>query len=135
MRTASAIEVPQQPGAQAGRGPDVLHGDAGGAALELELEERFGATAVDDLDPGVGGGRDELDDFDYGVGLAAVALEVDAVAVAFAFSGGPRDGEAAVGEPLGHAGGVGDEVEHLFDRDADHAGVGQGDGAHGDNMG
>src|SRR5437763_1557577 len=48
--------MPQQPGAQARRVPDVLHGDAGGAALELELEERLGAAAVDDLDPGVGGG-------------------------------------------------------------------------------
>src|SRR5437762_6432552 len=84
VRTTSTIEVPQQPRAQPRRGPDVLHGDAGGAALELELEERLGAAAVDDFDPGVGGGADELDDFDDAVGLAAVALEVDAVAVALA---------------------------------------------------
>src|SRR5207302_4554515 len=118
-------------GAQPRRGPDVLHGDAGGAALELELEERLGAAAVDDLDPGVGGGRDELDDFDDGVGFAAVALEVDAVAVAFALPGGPRDGGGAVGEPLGHAARVGEELEHLFDGDADEAGVGEGHRTHG----
>src|SRR5205085_6035232 len=103
MCAAAPIEVAEQPRAQPRRGPDVLHGDAGGAALELELEERLGAAAVDDLDPGVGGGRDELDDFDDGVGFAAVALEVDAVAVALAFPGGPRDGGGAVGEPRGHA--------------------------------
>src|SRR5216110_3334711 len=93
----------QQPGAQPRRGPDVLHGDARGAALELELEERLGAAAVDDLDPGVGGGTDELDDFDDAVGLAAVALEVDAVAVALALLARPRHGGGAVGEPVGHA--------------------------------
>src|SRR2546429_3583287 len=124
----------QQPGAQPRRGPDMLHGDAGGAALELELEERLGAAAVDDLDPGVGGGRDELDDFDDGVGFAAAALEVDAVAVALALLARPRHGGSAVGEPLGHAARIGEELEHLFDGDADEAGVGEGDGAHGDNM-
>src|SRR2546430_17347778 len=102
MCTASAIEVPQQPGAQPRRGPDVLHGDAGGAALELELEEGLGAAAVDDLDPGVGGGTDELDDFDDAVGLAAVALEVDAVAVALALLARLRHGGGADGEPLAH---------------------------------
>src|SRR5947208_5421602 len=131
MRTTSTIEVPQQPRAQPRRGPDVLHGDAGGAALELELEERLGAPAVDDLDPGVGGGPDELDDFDDAVGLAAVALEVDAVAVALALLARPRHGGCAVGEPLGHAARIGEELEHLFDGNSDQAGVGEGDGAHG----
>src|SRR5438477_4513262 len=131
MRTASAIEVPQQPGAQPRRGPDVFHGDAGGAALELELEEGLGAAAVDDLDPGVGGGGDELDDLDDGVGFAAAALEMDPVAVALAFPGGPRDVGRAVREPLGHAARIGEELEHLFDGDADEAGVGEGDGPHG----
>src|SRR5438045_9345749 len=114
MRTTSTIEVPQQPGAQPRRGPDVLHGDAGGAALELELEERLGAAAVDDFDPGVGGGGDELDDFDDGVGFAPAALEVDAVAVALAFSGGPRHGGGAVGEPVGHAARSGGGLEPLW---------------------
>src|SRR2546421_6263091 len=122
MRTASAIEVPQQPGAQPRRVPDVLHGDAGGAALELELEERLGAAAVDDLDPGVGGGPGELDDFDDAVGLAAVALEVDAVAVALALLARPRHGGGAVGEPVGHAARVGGGLGHLFDGDAAGAG-------------
>src|SRR5437762_9213183 len=131
MRTTSTIEVPQQPRAQPRRGPDVLHGDAGGAALELELEERLGAAAVDDFDPGVGGGADELDDFDDAVGLAAVALEVDAVAVALALPGGPRDGGPAVGEPLGHAARIGEELEHLFDGNSDQTGVRQRDRAHG----
>src|SRR5437764_11568797 len=107
MRTTSTIEVPQQPGAQPRRGPDMLHGDAGGAALELELEEGLGAAAVDDLDPGVGGGGDELDDLDDGVGFAAAALEGDAVAVALAFRGGPRGGGRAGREPLAHARGTG----------------------------
>src|SRR5207302_9822782 len=132
MCAAAPIEVAEQPGAQPRRGPDVLHGDAGGAALELELEERLGAAAVDDLDPGEGGGWDELDDFDDGIGFAAVALEVDAVAVAFALLGGPRDGGPAVGEPLGHAARVGGELEHLFDGDADEAGAGEGHGSQGD---
>src|SRR5205823_9879698 len=106
----------------------------GGAALELELEERLGAAAVDYLHPGVGGWRDELDDFDDTVGFAAVALEVDAVAVALALLGGRRDGGGAVREPLGHAAHVGEDLEHLFDGDPDQAGVRQRDGAHGCNL-
>src|SRR5207237_9595297 len=103
MCAAAPIEVAEQPGAQPRRGPDVLHGDARGAALELELEERLGAAAVDDLDPGVGGGRDELDDFDDTVGFAAVPLEVDAVAVGLVPLGRRRVGGRAVGAPLGDA--------------------------------
>src|SRR2546429_9395460 len=101
MCAAAPIEVAEQPRAQPRRGPDVLHGDAGGAALELEFEERLGAAAVDDLDPGIGGGTDELDDFDDGVGFAAVALEVDAVAVALALLARPRHGGGAGGGPCG----------------------------------
>src|SRR5438477_5898910 len=134
MRAATPVEMPQQPGAQPRGGPDVLHGDAGGAALEPELEEGLGAAAVDDFDPGVGGGGDELDDFDDAVSLATVALEVDAVAVALTLLAQPRHGSGAVGEPVGHAARIGEELEHLFDRDADEAGVGERDGAHGCNL-
>src|SRR2546430_17607778 len=117
MRTTSTIEVPQQPRAQPRRGPDVLHGDAGGAALELELEERLGAAAVDDFDPSVGGGADELDDFDDAVGLAAVALEVDAAAVALALLARPRHRGGAGGGALWHAARIGKELGHPVARD------------------
>src|SRR5881296_3087534 len=121
VRAAPAVELAEQPGAPRGGGPDVLHGDAGGCALELELEERLRAAAVDDLDPAVRGGGDVLDDLDDGVGLASVALEVQPMAVAFAFVGGARDREGAVREPLGHAGGIRNELEHPLYRDADGA--------------
>src|SRR5439155_10296290 len=87
--------------------------------------EGFRAAAVDDLDPGVGGGGFVLDDFDDGVGLAALALEVQPVTVAFAPIGRSRDDGHAVGQPLGHAARVRDEVEDVLDGDADGAGVRQ----------
>src|SRR5882762_8106787 len=67
--TTSPVELPQQPCTPTGRHPHTRHGDLRGAALEVELEERLRAAAVDDLDPGVGGGGLVLDDFDDGVGL------------------------------------------------------------------
>src|SRR5438034_5797584 len=88
MCTSPAIELAEQPGAPRRGHPDALHCDLGGAALEVELEEGFRAAAVDDLDPGVGGGGLVLDDFDDGVGFAALALEVQPVAVAFALTDG-----------------------------------------------
>src|SRR5207249_9054733 len=97
----------------------------GGAALEVELEEGFRAAAVDDLDPGVGGGRFVLAAFDDGVGFAALALEVQLVTVTFAFIAGSRDDGDAVGQPLRHAARVGDEVEDVLDGDADGAGIRQ----------
>src|SRR5437660_11374941 len=108
MRIASAVELSQQPGFQADGLPDVLHGDVGGAALELEGEEGAGAGAAADLDPAVGGGRVVVDDFDFDVDAAAVTLEADALAVAAA--GELRGGlhRLASGPPFGHAGGVGD---------------------------
>src|SRR2546429_8283324 len=123
MCTSPAIELAEQPCAPRRRHPDTLHRDPGGTALEVELEEGFRSAAVDDLDPGVGGGGFVLDDFDDGIGLAALALEVDAVAVAFAFVAGSRDSGYAVGQPLGHTTRVRDEVEHVLDGDADGAGV------------
>src|SRR2546426_2397616 len=131
MRAASAIELSKQPRSPRRRHPDTLHGDLGGAALEVELEERFRAAAVDDLDPGEGGGGFVLDDFDDGVGLPTLALEVEPVAVAFAFVGGSRDDGDAVGQPLGHAARVGDQVEDLLDGDPDGAGVGERNRSHG----
>src|SRR5213595_2668239 len=91
MCTSPAIELAEQPCAPRRRHPDTLHRDLGGAALEVELEEGFRAAAVDDLDPGVGGGGFVLDDFDDGVGFAALALEMESVAVAFALTDGSRD--------------------------------------------
>src|SRR5690349_19812794 len=102
MCIPSAIKLAEQPRAQPRRHPPVFHRDACDAALELELEERFRAAAVDDLDPAVGGGGDVFDDLDDGVGLAAVALEVEAVAVALALARRSRDDRRAVGEPLRH---------------------------------
>src|SRR5436305_14697783 len=81
MRAAPSIELSQQPRAQALGLPHVLHGDFGGAALELKGEEGAGAGAAADLDPAVGVGRVVIDDFDFDVDAAAVALEEDAVAV------------------------------------------------------
>src|SRR2546430_10437145 len=81
MRTAPSIELSQQPRAQALGLPDVLHGDFGGAALELEGEEGARAGAAADLDPAVSVGRVVVDDFDFHVDAAAVALVEDAVAV------------------------------------------------------
>src|SRR5437867_13292889 len=114
MCTSSAVELSKEPRPPRRGHPYAFHRDLGGAALELELEERLRAAAVDDLDPGVGGGGFVLDDFDDGIGLAALALEVDAVAVASAFVGGSRDSGHAVGQPLGHASRVRDEVEHVL---------------------
>src|SRR2546422_9369783 len=135
MHIASAVELAEQPGPQAGRLPHVFHGDLGGAALELEVDVGAGALAAADLDPAVVVGRGVFDDLDFGIDAPAVALEQDAVAVALAGElGGGGDG-AAAGEPFGHAGGVGDEGEDPVDRRADGAGVGEGDGAHvGNNM-
>src|SRR2546422_521180 len=130
MGIPAARELALQPGAPARRRPDLLHGDAGGAAVELELEERLRAAAVDDLDPAVARGALVLDDLDHGVGLAPLALEVQPVAVTFTPALGSRDGGGAARQPLRHAGGVGEQLEHLVDRDADGAGVGEGDGAH-----
>src|SRR5205814_10575736 len=99
--------------------------ELGGAGLEVELGGSLRAAAVDDLDPGVGGVGFVLDDLHDGIGLATLALEVDAVAVAFALVGWTGDGGDAVGQPLGHTACVGDEVEHLLNGDADGAGVGE----------
>src|SRR5437660_12829640 len=86
VSTPSAVKLAEQPGAPRRGHPDALHCDLGGAALEVELEEGFRAAAVDDLDPGIGGGGLVLDDFDDGVGFAALAREVQPVAVAFALA-------------------------------------------------
>src|SRR5207247_9610355 len=104
VRVAAARELALQPVSPARRAPDLLHGDAGGAAVELELEERLGAAAVDDLDPAVAGGALVLDDLDHGVGLAPAAPEVQAVAVAFAPALGSRDGGGAARQPLRQGG-------------------------------
>src|SRR5437867_9217961 len=125
MCTSSAVELSKEPRPPRRGHPYAFHRDLGGAALEVELEERLRAAAVDDLDPGVGGGRFVFDDLDDGIGLAALALEVDPVAIAFALVRGTRDGGDAVGEPLGHTACVGDEVEHLLNGDADGASVGE----------
>src|SRR5256884_8713833 len=109
MRIAPSIELAEQPGAQSHRLPDVLHGDLGGAALELEGEVGAGAGAAADLDPAVGIGGGVVDDFDLGVDAAAVALEDDAVAVALAAELGGGLHRATAREPFGHAAGVGDE--------------------------
>src|SRR5437899_12988217 len=131
MYIAAAVELAEQPGAQAGRLPHVFHGDLGGAALELEVDVGAGALAAADLDPAVVVGRGVFDDLDFGIDAPAVALEQDAVAVALAGElRGGGDG-AAAGEPFGHAGGVGDEGEDPVDRRADGAGVGERDGTHG----
>src|SRR3989442_11259601 len=126
MGIPAARELALQPGAPARRRPDLLHGDAGGAAVELELEERLGAAEVDDLDPAVAGGALVLDDLDDGVGLAPLALEVQPVAVPLAVAARSRNGGGAAGQPLGNSGGVGEQVEDFGDRDADGAGVGEG---------
>src|SRR5690348_7646161 len=131
MRVAPSIELPQQPRAPRRRGPDVFHRDPRRAALELELEERFRSAAVDDLDPAVARGGGELDDFDDRIGLAAVALEVQPVAVALTLALRSRDYGDTVRQPLGHAGGVGKQLEDRLDRDADVAGEGEGGGTHG----
>src|SRR5207249_11663992 len=111
MSTSPAVELSKEPRPPRRRHPHAFHRDLGGAALEVELEEGFRAAAVDDLDPGVGGGGFVLDDFDDGVGFAALALEMEPVAVAFALTDGSRDDGHAVGQPLGHAARVRDEVE------------------------
>src|SRR3989441_13024032 len=106
---APPVELPQQPRPPRGRHPDTLHGDLRGTALEVELEERFRAAAVDDLDPGVRGGGLVLDHFDDGVGFAALALEVQPVAVTFAPTGGaPGDGQAGWEPPRPAAPGPGE---------------------------
>src|SRR2546421_4071789 len=131
MRIASPVELSQQPGFQADGLPDVLHGDFGGAALELEGEEGTGAGAAADLDPSVSVGRVVVDDFDFDVDAAAVALEEDAVAVAAAGELGSGLHRLASRQPFGHAGGGGDEREDFIDRRADGAGVGEGNRTHG----
>src|SRR6266566_5285513 len=62
--------------------------------------------------------------------ISTLALEVQPVAVAFALTGGSRDDGHTVGQPLGHAARVRDEVEDVLDGDADGAGIREGDGAH-----
>src|SRR6266566_422349 len=131
MCTPTAVELSKEPRPPTRRHPHAFHRDARGAALEIELEVGLRAATVDDLDPGVGGGGFVLDDLDDGVGFAALALEVDAVAVSSAFVGGSRDRGDAVGQPLGHAAGVRDEVEHVLDGDADGAGVRERNWSHG----
>src|SRR6266704_637917 len=131
VRIAPPEELAEEPGAPGGGDPHVLHGDVGGAAGELQLEERLGAAAADDLDPAVGSGGLVLDDFDDDVDLAPLVLEAQPVAVAFAPVGGSRDGGGAARQPLGHAGGVGDQLEHLVDRHADGAVVGERNRTHG----
>src|SRR3989440_4063384 len=123
MRIASPVELSQQPGFQADGLPDVLHGDFGGAALELEGEEGTGAGAAADLDPSVSVGRVVVDDFDFDVDAAAVALEEDAVAVAAAGELGSGLHRLASRQPFGHAGGGGDEREDFVDRRAGGGGV------------
>src|SRR5881398_3840245 len=120
MRIAPSIELAEQTGAHSHRLPDLLHGDFGAAALELEGEEGAGAGAAADLDPAVGVGRVVVDDFDFDVDAAAVTLEEDAVAVAAA--GELRGGlhRLASRQPFGHAGGVGDEREDFIDRSEEH---------------
>src|SRR2546425_9049860 len=100
MGIPAARELALQPGAPARRRPDLLHGDAGGAAVELELEERLRAAAVDDLDPAVAGGALGLDDLDDGVGPAPAALEVQPVVVTLAPALGSQYGEGAHRQPL-----------------------------------
>src|SRR5437773_5084632 len=116
MGIPAARELALQPGPPARRRPDLLHGDAGGAAVELELEERLRTAAVDDLDPAVAGGALVLDDLDHGVGLAPLALEVQPVAVAFAPALGSRAGGGAAREPLRHAAGGGARREQPVER-------------------
>src|SRR2546425_7402759 len=48
--TAAPVELPQQPRPPTRGHPDAFHGDLSRAALEVELEERFRAAAVDDFD-------------------------------------------------------------------------------------
>src|SRR5258708_28990174 len=84
MRIAAPVEVPEQPVAPRGGGPDVLHRDVRDAAGELQLEERLRAAAVDDLDPSQRGGGHEFDDLDNDVRLASLVLEHEPVAVALA---------------------------------------------------
>src|SRR5207244_11740465 len=126
MRIAPSIELAEQPGAQSHRLPDVLHGDFGGAALELEGEEGAGAGAAADLDPAVGVGRVVVDDFDFDVDASAVTSEGEAVPVAAA--GELRAGlhRLASRQPFGHAGGAGEDREAFMYRDADGAGSGGG---------
>src|SRR3989441_11038911 len=105
MHIASAVELAEQPGPQAGRLPHVFHGDLGGAALELEVDVGARAFAAADLDPAVVVGRGVVDDLDFGIDAPPVALEQDAVAVAFAGElRGGGDG-AAGGEPIRDGGG------------------------------
>src|SRR5229473_5926415 len=92
MRVASPVEVPEQPVAPRGGGPDVLHRDVRGAAGELQLEERLRAAAVDDLDPSQRGGGDVFDDLDHDVRLACLILEGEPVAVALTLLRRARDG-------------------------------------------
>src|SRR5437762_14110779 len=99
MRIAPSIELAEQPGAQSHRLPDVLHGDFGGAALELEGEVGAGAFAAADLDPAVGVGRVVVDDLDFSVDAAAGALEQAAVAVALARELGRGGAPAGAREP------------------------------------
>src|SRR5256885_6565774 len=105
MYIAAAVELAEQPGAQAGRLPHVFHGDLGGAALELQVDVGAGAFAAADLDPAVVVGRGVFDDLDFGVDAPAVALEQDAAAGALAGELGGGGGGAAACESLGHAGG------------------------------
>src|SRR5690348_7636139 len=97
MCIAAPIELAQQPCAPRRRRPHVFHRDPRRAALEVELEEGFRAAAVDDLDPAVARGGNELNDFDARVGLTAVALKVQPMAVALALPCGPGTTETQFG--------------------------------------
>jgi len=124
MCAPSPIKLPQQPRPPRRRRPHVFHRDPRRAPLEVELEVRLRSAPVDDLDPAIARGGGELDDLDDRVGLAAVALEVQPMAVALAFALRPRDHGDTVRQPLGHTGRVGEQLKDRLDRDADVAGKG-----------
>src|SRR6266576_647814 len=119
-----------QPRAYSARRPDVFHGDGGRAAAELELEEGFGAAAGAELGPAEGGGGDELDHLDLDLTGAERRTELDGETRAF-FERAASLGAAAAGEPVGEAGGVGEQGEHTFDPRADGPGELVGGRTHG----
>src|SRR5207245_11797571 len=104
----------------------VLDGDAGEAAGEVELEEGLASLAGAALDPAEGVGGGAVHDLERRVARAEAHVELRAF-----LHRASRLGAAAAREPVGEAGGGGEQLEDPFDRGDDVVAEGGCEGPHG----